>query len=70
MNGKAVRVEGRPVEVPVSREVRRALTAWAARNIDDLNAALEPFGLTSDDIAAPAYMRFLRAEEVRRWVGE
>jgi hypothetical protein len=69
MNGMVVRVEGAPVTVPVSPAVQRALTAWAAANVEALNDALAPFGLTSDDIAAPAYMRFLRADEVRRWVG-
>lgn len=56
-------IDGEPVTVAVSATVNAVLAHWANRHVDDLDAALAPYGLTSADIAAPRYTRFVKHDE-------
>lgn len=52
------------VTVAVSRDVERAFMCWARDHIKDLDAHLEPHGLTAADLAVPDLRRLVYADEV------
>lgn len=57
--------DGKPVTVPVTPEVQRAIDETLNRYSGELDAALEPFGLGAYDIVCPDYERIVRADENR-----
>lgn len=59
-------VGGEPVHVAVSDAAQRALAAVLANHVDEIDAALEPFGLRAVDVAVPTFTRYLFVDEVRR----
>lgn len=59
-----VHVDGTILVVPVSRGAQDALDAVINKHIDELDAALAPFGLATYDIAAVTYCRVVSRDEI------
>lgn len=58
---------GQFITAPISDGAARVIQAFIARHRDEIDADLEPFGLTINDIAVPNYERLVYADEVKSW---